>query len=325
MSNPFQGYKVANRQLPDISTIQWATPGHPFSHATEAGQHGMRSEADVEFKPVTTPTKTATKKLQMYEVTVKAALMETDLVTLKTLYLLTKQPGQYQINTKQGQHYYFGENTVDPPATPNNSRWLGSKFKLTISMSERKVDWEGSTKMSKPEYDLILANLGTPGVGTTTVGAALIGTATTVYTDGNFRIPGFDWIMVDGAKVGDFSDAKLDIETEGSKDFKGRTIGEKLKVKASVRMKQTTAADLLGASDGAVGDHTIIMQSTAGEIFKFTNGACTLVPTQHLSDKENYVDLDIEGDVYFNADETAHESIYFNLASNTLELIFETP
>jgi len=320
----FQGVNFTNRRIPRVSEIAFSTYGNPFSSATEGGKFGMREATELDIKPTSSATADGKKALQAYEVAFKAALLQTDIDSLRKVYLLSKYPHNLLITTKQGDHYGFYDNT-GPILAPTGTRSVGMKWKFSLSQKDRKIECEWGTSIYRTELAKLFADLGTMIAGPSATNPLALNIGTGLEYDIDKFIPaGITGVEINDALVGEISDAKIEAESDGDKNIIGQLFCYKVKLKFEVMMKQTSGAEGAAAVWAANKDNTIAFHTSNDEKIILTNCASTM-PEFKAGDKENYIKISFEGEVSYNNDETAQESISFDAAGKELEFKFDTP
>jgi len=313
MATNFAGDKSSNRRIPRNAKILVATQGFPFTDVADAGVLGLREATTLDFKTITITDRNNRKFTNYRSAQFKAGLLQTDVASLKNLYLLSKEFHQLQVVTKDGDHFPFIDNAAGQD-TPDGSALMGMRFKFSMDQKSRKVDADWYTTMSKAEYAWILANIATLNPGTTIVDAESLGlsAANLVYDVTKRGLSNFSKVKVNNNHVGIFKDPKIELDFTGaSVDNRDRYLNEVCNIKAEVTLKQTSVTELKAASENGDIDVPIQYETFAGETFLFDPGVLSLVDEVSIGDKENMIKLLFEGSVMYNSDETTPDSIVF--------------
>lgn len=309
----FVGDKPSNIKLPRNQKILVAQEGFPFTDTVNAGVLGLREATTLDFKTITVSDRNNRKFTNYRSAQFKAALMQTDVASLKNYYILSKAFHQLQIVTKNGDKYPFITN-AGGQTTPDGSSLMSMRFKFTMDQKSRKVDADWFTTLTKAEYAWILANIGTLQAGTTTVGETASGltAANLVYDITKRGISNFVKVKVNGNHVGIFKDPKLELDFTGSGlDHRDRYINDTCNIKAEVTVRQSSVTELKAASENGEIEVPIQYETYSGETFLFDAGVLSITDEISLGDKENMVKLIFEGSVTYNTNETTADSIVF--------------
>jgi hypothetical protein len=312
MPNPFQGYAPLNAMPPRFKAIRWSTLGFSFAHATESGELGLRKDATVTQKAVTVRAAGNRPITDSYDHEIKATGLQTRIADIKNAYLLSKAPHQLRLETAKATYYTYKQNTATV-GTPDGSGLVGLSWKFTLTKTSRELEYTWSTNLFTPEHNWILENTTTADTGSASGSA--IGLTAGAYGRDKYVRSNIVNVTNNAISVGDFREAKIEIETDVVKNWKNQSVGRFLKCKLEVTMSQAAAADLLAVSEAADNDRTVIFYTGNDEQFKFNTGAVVPYGEFVHSDSDATMKVIWEGDIPYNGDEGTPANIDLGVGS----------
>lgn len=308
----FQGYAPLNAMPPRYSEIRWATLGFSFAHATESGELGLRKDATLTQKATLVRAAGNRPITDSYDVEIKATGLQTRIADIKNAYLLSKAPHQLRLKTAKSTYYTFKQNTATV-GTPDGSGLVGLSWKFTLSKTAREIEYTWSTNLFTPECNWIHENTETADTGSASgsaIGLTAASRDRTRYVRSNIVN-----VTNNAVSVGDFREAKIEIETDVVKNWKNQSTGRFLKCKLEVTMSQASALDILAVSEAADNDRTVIFFTGNDEQFKFNTGAVIPYGEFVHSDTDATMKVIWEGDIPYNGDEGTPTNIDLGVGS----------
>jgi hypothetical protein len=290
----YAGQSAAGILPTRLREIRYATAGIPFSHATQAGNFGLREDAFLTVKAIG-PTDTAGRLIpDTYEATVEQKGLQTDMAAFKNALLLSTGPHQLRLRDQTGNYYGFINNTASI-GEPNGSALVGLDVKYSLGQNDRSIDLKWMTKLSPAEWHWLCDNVETVHVGGS--GGTVDGRYTALsYSRAGFQPSNFNAVKVNSVDVGYIVDVKIDFEVDGRKDNRERRLGQNLKVTAEATLLQTRPTiEMAAAIDMAAIDSVVEFNSWAGENWKFLAGALGGSGETKVGDKENQIKITFGG------------------------------
>jgi hypothetical protein len=290
----FAGQAAAGILPTRLREIRYATAGMPFSHATQAGNFGLREDAFITAKAIG-PTDTAGRLIpDTYEVTVEQKGLQTNMAALKNALLLSVGPHQLRVRDQSGNYFGFINNTASIGA-PDGSANVGLDVKYSIGQTDRTLDLKWMAKLSPAEWKWVCENVATVHTGAS--GGSVDGRFTAMaYSRAGFRPSNFNMVKINSVDVGFVVDVKIDLEVDGRKDNRERRLGQNVKVTAEATLLQTRPTIEMAATiDQADIDSVIEFNSWAGENWKFLAGAINGTGETKVGDKENQIKITFGG------------------------------
>jgi len=314
---PFQGINDSNIRSQRFLSINYATAGFAFNHATEAGLIGLRKPAKLSIKSKGTKDYAGRSITDSYEVKVDADLLQTTFPYWLNIYKLSKAYHQLQLKNANGEYYPFVNNggTI---GTPTGSALVGLGWEFNLSDTERslKLNWE--TMLFDTEYTWMMNNVGSGSTGGSS--GTTGGLTAMAYDRSKYIRPGIIDILINGVSIGRFQKPKISIKSkvEGDrKDYRNRPIPQSVECKSEVTLLQSAAADIKGAIEAGNADYTIAFKTANDETIQFVTGANSINFEHMAGDTENHVKLTIEGSVPYNLSEATPNAIDIGVTAST--------
>ncbi len=306
MATLFNGLKNNQVYNTRLSKIRLASPTTLMNHATEAIDLGLRQDASIKYKLGTVNDVAGRKFPNAVDYDIDAKGLQTSFDDIRNALVLSKNFHQFWGIDGGGQNWYFKNNAGG--ATASGSSYLGMTFKFAIDKNSRTIEYKWMTRLFNHEHDWLINALNVTPTGETGTPPVLGLTANVMDRD-DFRESNFIDVLIDGASVGMFDDAKLEFSSNGPKDNRERVSSNMLTVKGEITLRQTAKNDFLAGFDASKQDYDINYLTPQGETFSFIGGAISTNTEATVGDKENMQKLIFEGEIPYNISEATPNSI----------------
>jgi hypothetical protein len=310
------GSNFQDIQIPRNSEIDYAMPGFPFSHASQAGTYGIRKASKISFPPTVRTDAIGKDQTDAKMFNMDFELWQDDFTSLYRMFLLIQFGHQLRIKTAGGDWYNLVKNTGGF-GTPNGSTLVGAEMTYECTPTELALKLKYTGKMHPKEYDWMCANTAA-GVTGATGGTAVAALTQMLYNQGEYGIPGIDSILWGSDDAGELENPKLSINFKKQGDtLRSIPIVRMAQVQLEYDMLQSRYWDLQTNAAKRNSDFTTTVNLWSGMTAVFAN-SLSLVDTPTYGDDKAFVHVVQKGLIPFDTIGVTAANILWNAGTKTV-------
>lgn len=264
---------ATNHRSGKVSLVRFASAGHYFTHATEAGQFRARTPGTYDFKNASVVDYADRPWMDAVDVDIKFPWMQTSFPAWNNAHLLSAAPHNIDIVTPESEHFAFVPTTNNDYVTPNGSEMVGMTYLFKIpNKGGRTIDMNWKVTLFDTQEQWIYSNTSIVPAGGS--GGSDLGLTAETYDPTEFRASNFIYALYDGTDMGFFADGiSLQLQSVGETLHRGQTFSEFLTATLTLVCTETAASQLLSRSQNNNLDKTIQIYTRYNEQINFINGS----------------------------------------------------